>query len=214
MDPNRLMLTQDEFNAHMLRGVMADTGQPGETAPDAQTRCAAIVEIFRTFEAANPMEAWIACHCISLRFMLDAAMRDAGVADLDPALVIRLRASAMAISKNLHLWMSKIASLQARHEARAAEARQPAEQGDTIAPPAAPQTPAMRHKPARSEPPRPIAAQPVNAAPPFVASPADRAFDLADRPAPSMKQGLLSSAAMSQAAASNGRLSAATAPPG
>ena len=119
MEPNNLMLSQDAFNAYMLRGVMGANGQPGEPAQDAQTRWAAIVEIFRTFEAANPMEAMIACHCISLRFMLDAAMRDAGAPDLDPAMAIRLRASVLAVGKSLHLWMTEFASLDARNEARA-----------------------------------------------------------------------------------------------
>ena len=217
MDPNCLMLTQDEFNAHMLRGVMGATGQPGETAQDGQTRCAAIVEIFRTFEAANPMEAMLACHCISLRFMLDAAMRDANAADLELALLIRLRASAMAIGKNLHLWMTNFASLHACNEARAAEARQRASQPETVATPAKPQPAAIQHPPAQTEQSRPIAVHPAKATPPFVApmaGPDQSAPGLADLSARSMKQALLSSAAVSQGIASNGRLTATTASPG
>ncbi|MGA3004461.1 MAG: hypothetical protein ABSE20_22325 [Acetobacteraceae bacterium] len=216
MDPNRLMLAQDEFNAHMLRGVMGATGQPGETAEDLQTRCAAIVELFRTFEVANPMEAMIACHCISLRFMLDAAMRDAGAADLELAMLIRLRASAMAIGKNLHLWMANFASLHARNEARAAEVRQRANQPEAVATPARPQPTAMQSPPRRPEQPRPIAAQVAKVTAPFVAPPAvpdQSPLRLGDLPAQSMKRGLLSSAAVSLSAPSNGRLNAPTPPP-
>jgi hypothetical protein len=218
MDPNRLTLGQDEFNAHMLRGVMGATCQPGETAQDGQTRCAAIVEIFRTFEAANPLEAMIACHCISVRFLLEAAMRDANAADLGPAMLIRMRASAMAISRSLHLWLANFAKTHARNEARVAEARQQRPtQPDTVATPEKPRAAAMQQPPARPEQPRPIAAKPT---PPFVAPAAGLdqlappALRLPDLPAQSMKQALLSSAAVSQGAASNGKLTAATSPPG
>jgi hypothetical protein len=220
MDPNCLTLAQNEFNAHVLRGVMGATGQPGETAQDAQTRCAAIAEIFRTFEAANPTEAMIACHCIALQFMLDAAMRDANAADLDLALLVRLRASAMAISKTLHLWMANFASLHARNEARAAELRQRAGQPDREATPAKQRPTTMQQPPARPEPSRPIAAQPGKptpppAAPPGGPDPSSRpALRLPDQPAQNMKQALLSSAAVAQAVASTGRLTATAPRPG
>src|SRR5450631_3442706 len=100
MTVNTYSLSEGAFNAHMLSGVMTDTPQPGETADAAETRCAAIVEVFQTFDAANPMETLIACHCISLRYMLAAAMRDAGAVDMEPVLRMRMRASAMAIGKN------------------------------------------------------------------------------------------------------------------
>jgi hypothetical protein len=217
MDPNRLALEQDEFNAHVLRGVMGATGQPGETAEDLQTRCAGIVEIFRTFEAANPMEAMLACHCISLRFMLEAAMRDANATDLQPAMLIRLRASVMAIGKSLHLWMSDFASLHARNEARAAESTRRTGQPDSVALSAKPRPAAVQPPTARSEQPRPVAATPVNLVPPFVAataSGAQKTWRVADLPAQSTKQALLSSAAASCAVAANGRLTAMTPSPG
>lgn len=215
MDPNRLTL--DEFNAHMLQGVMGAIGQPAETATDAQRRCAAIVEMFRTFEVANPMEAMIACHCISLHALLEAAMRDAGAADLQPAMLLRLRTSAMAISKMLHLWMANFARLHARNEARAAEARQRTNQSDTVATPANPHPEAKRHLPVRPEPPRPIAAQPAKPMPPLVAPGANQLRSLsgsADLPVQSMKHALLSSAAVSHGAASNGRLTGMVPTPG
>jgi hypothetical protein len=218
MDPNCLMLAQDEFNAHMLRGVMGATGQPGETAQDVQTRCGAVVEIFRSFEAANPMEAMIACHCISLRFMLDAAMRDASAADLPPPLLLRMRASAMAISKILHLWMTSFASLHTRNEARAVELQQHASQPEPVARPVNPQPPAPELPPARPEQLRPIAAEAANATLPFVAattaSPDRSTLGLPNQPAQSWKHALLSSVALAQAVAANGRLTGATSPPG
>jgi hypothetical protein len=218
MDPNRLTLAHHEFNAHVLRGVMDATGQPGETAQDAQTRCAAIVEIFRTFEAANPIEAMIACHCILLRFMFEAAMRDANAADQEPAMLIRLRASAMAAGKSLDLWMRNFASLHARNEARAVEAQrtgQPAGVATEAKPQPTP-TP-VQPRPAQSAQPPAVAGQPVEPASPLVASLANRvqsALGLADLPAQSMKRALLSSATVSPGAASNGRLTATTPMPG
>ena len=212
MDPNRLTLAQDEFNAHMLRGVMDATGQPGETAHDTQTRGAAIVEVFRTFEAANPMEAMIASHCISLRFLLDVAMRDANAPDQEPAMLIRLRASAMGISKTLHLWMANFAGLHARNEARAGEARPHTNEPAKLATPAKPQP-----APVRSELPLPSAALSARPRPPLAAPMASTARStpgLAELPALNMKQTLLSSAAMAACIASNGQLPATARPPG
>ncbi|HEX3996751.1 MAG TPA: hypothetical protein VHX39_36740, partial [Acetobacteraceae bacterium] len=161
MEPNHLTLGQDEFNAHMLRGVMDATGQPGETAQYAQMRCATIVEIFRTFEAANPMESMIACHCISLHFLLESALRDANAPNLRLELSMRLRASVMAIRKSLHLCMADFASLHARNKARATEVLQRANQPDTVATPAKPQPAAVQQPVARPEQPRPVAAKPT-----------------------------------------------------
>jgi hypothetical protein len=213
MDPNRLTLAQYEFNAHVLRGVMAATVQPDETAQDAQTRCAAIAEIFRTFEAANPIEAMLACHCIALRFMCEAAMRDANAADLEPAMLIRLRASAMAAGKSLDLWMRNFATLHARNEARAVEAQRTS-QPDSVATPAKPQPEPPR--PVQSEQPRPIVEQSDKPVSPLVTPMASRVqsmLGLADVPAQGMKQALLSSATMPQGVASRGRF-AATPPSG
>jgi hypothetical protein len=202
MEPNRVPLGQGDLNAHMLRDVMDATALPGETAQYAQARCATIVELFRTFEAANPMESMIACHCISLHFLLQAAMRDANAPNLGLALSIRLRASAMATRKSLQLCMADFASIQARNEARAAEALQRASQPDTATTPAKLQPAAMQQASARPQPPRPVAVQHVKP-PPQVAplaglDPSVRSgLRLPDQPARSMKQALLSSAAIS-----------------
>jgi hypothetical protein len=87
MKPCDFILSQDAYNAHMLGGVMDATVSPGETETAARDRCAAIVEMFRTFAAANAMESMIACHCITLQFVPTAAMRDAGNVNLDPGML-------------------------------------------------------------------------------------------------------------------------------
>jgi hypothetical protein len=200
----------------MLRGVMDATGQPGETAQDAQTRCAAIVEIFRTFEAANPMESMIASHCVSLRLLLDVAMRDANAPDQEPAMLIRLRASAMAIGKSLHLWLANFAGLHARNEARAGEGRPHTDEPSRVATPAKPQPAARQPASVRSGPPQP-AAQCESPAPSLVAPVASTAQltpGLGDLPTQSMKQTLLSSAAMPEGGASNGQFTATARPLG
>jgi hypothetical protein len=181
MEPDSLTLSQDAFNAHMLGSVMDATSVPGETPTAARTRCAAIVEMFRTFDAANAMESMIACHCISLQFVLNAAMRDAGNIELDPAVLTRVRASAMTISKTLHLWMSKYEAMHTRNETRAAEAPKR---------PVQPETPPVV-APAHHDQPRPLAAQP-----PKVVFPA-------------MKDALLASTAILPNAVPNGRVSVA-----
>jgi hypothetical protein len=216
MEPNHVTLGQDEFNAHMLRGVMDATDQPGETAQYAQMRCATIVEIFRTFEAANPMESMIACHCISLHFLLESALRDANAPNLRLELSMRLRASVMAIRKSLHLCMADFAKLHARNEARTTVAPQRVSQPDTVATPAKPQPAAVQQPPARPEQPRPVAAKPTPPVAPLAGLDAvvQSALRLLDQPAQSMKPALLASAAMYQGVALNGRLTATPAQSG
>ena len=197
MEPNDFCLSQDRFNAGQLAVVMETTRPAEETGDAARTRCASIVEIFRTFEAANAMESMIACHCITLQFVVNAAMRDAGDVTLDPALLIRMRASAMALSKTLHLWMKQFDVLHARNELRAAEARPPVERVAVAAPIA---------RPAREQP-RPVAARPV--LPPDAAMrrmPEGPGLPGRALPAVAMKDALLSSAAVFPGPYTNGQL--------
>jgi hypothetical protein len=194
MNANSLSLSQDAFNAHMLGGVMDATCQNGETAAEAQGRRAAIVEMFRTFEPANAMQSMIACHCITLQFVLHAAMRDAGNVNMEPGMLLRMRACAMAISKTLHLWIAKYESMHTRDAAQA-EACLPASQPEAAAAtPAKPE--AMRGPPARPDQPRPMLSQAPKAVLPM-ADPAPRG----------VKEALLSSAALPRGAPANGRLS-------
>jgi hypothetical protein len=198
MAPDTITLSPDGCNAHMLATVMDATAAPGETAEAARARRGMIVELFRAFDPANAMEAMIACHCISLQFVLNAAMRDAGNLDLNPAVLIRARGSAMAISKTLHLWVSKYEAIHKRDETRATQApRQAPRQGvPAVTAPAAAEPP----------PPRPVAPQPP--APTTQDSPAIRypGAQVPGRAAPGMKEALLASVATLSGAAPNGRL--------
>jgi len=63
----------------------------------------------------------IACHCITLEFVLSAAMRDAGDLRLDPKLRLRARAGGLSLSRGLGQWLSKYEKLKARDEKQAAE---------------------------------------------------------------------------------------------
>ena len=207
-------LSQDAYNAFMLRSVMDATAVVGETAEEAMVRSAAIVEMFRAFEAANAMESMVACHCISLRFMLEAAMRDAGNLELEPVLLTRMRGMATSISKNLHLWIAKFETLHARNEARATEARQlGAPRAEAIARPNQGPVPrAVNVPPAGREPPRPMAPLP-SLAPPFKRP--DVPAAALPRPAareektPGMKDALFASAAAVSGTPANGRLNVA-----
>jgi hypothetical protein len=206
MNSNPFILSQDAYNAHMLTGVMDATIPPGETAGECQVRSAAIVEMFRTFEVANAMESMIACHCIMLRFVLDGAMRDANNTKLDPAMLIRMRSSAMSISKTLHLWISKYEKLHARNETRAVEAAP-----DFVAPdfavqvsvvPSKPVVPVKPPVPARPIPPRPLVTDPPR--------PGLSLFLMPEPAGLRLKDALLSSAAAPHGASPNGRLTVPT----
>jgi hypothetical protein len=200
-----LTLSPDAFNAHMIGGVITATGTSGESVADGQTRAAAIVEMFRAFDPADAMESMIACHCITLQFMLNAAMRDAGNLTLDPVVLTRMRASAMSISKTLLQWVSKYERLHARNETRAAEARKQEVQTEA------------------TSKPEPVTRQPVEAVtpkvppaivPPTVPFSAPGVFVANPVPRPSNKAALLSSAAVPSGIPANGRLTGALPPAG
>jgi hypothetical protein len=212
MEPDSLSLSQDEFNAHMLGTVMRTTTVPGETGGEARMRCAAIVEMFRAFDPANAMESMMACHCISMQFMLSASMRDAANINLDPVMLIRARASAMAISKTLHMWVSTFQTTHKRNETRAAEAARSATTATVATPP-----PALNAAPLEPRPRAVQAAMPdIPAVSPGVSpavSPGVRwpAPDAPGRSAPGIKETLLASTAALPDASPNGRLGVAPA---
>jgi hypothetical protein len=199
-------LSPDAFNAHMIGGVITATRTPGESVADGQTRAAAIVEMFRAFDPADAMESMIACHCITLQFMLNAAMRDAGNLSLDPVVLARMRASAMSISKTLLQWVSKYERLHARNETRAAEARKQEVQAK---PEPATRQPveAVTHKVSPAN--VPLAKVPPAIVPPTVPFSAPGVFVANPGMRPSNKAALLSSAAVPQGIPSNGRLTGA-----
>jgi hypothetical protein len=198
MEPDNLTLSEDEFNAHMLGGVMLTTRVPNETAAEARLRRAAIVAMFRAFDPANAMESMTACHCVSMHFVLDAAMRDAGDTTLDHVLLTRARGSAMALSKTLHKWVSTFQAMHKRNEARARDAATPTASAAAIKP-----TPAPALAKAPPEP-RPPAGRPATAIAPAVGWPGTEA---PVRPSPGIKETLLASTAILPGARPNGRLS-------
>ena len=130
MTSSDFTMTPEAYNAHLLDGVMDASTPPNEPPAEAAKRQASIVEMFRTFEASDALEAMVACHCIALHFVLRAAMRDAGNTALDPAPLTRRRSQAMSISKTLHMWMTKFDTMKARNEARAADAAKKADAAD------------------------------------------------------------------------------------
>jgi hypothetical protein len=191
-------LSPDAFNAHMVGGVITATRTPGESVADGQTRAAAIVEMFRAFDPADAMESMIACHCITLQFLLNAAMRDAGNISLDPVVLARMRASAMSISKTLLQWVSKYERLHARNEAREAETRK--QEATSKPEPVTPKVPPANVPLAKVPPAIVPPTVPFSAPGVFVANPGVR---------PSNKATLLSSAAVPSGIPSNGQLSGA-----
>jgi hypothetical protein len=217
MDAAASAFSQDVCDATRLLGVIDATTPPGETEPAAHARRAMIVAMFRTFEATDAMESMIACHCITLQFVLNGAMRDAGNMNLDPALLNRTRATAMSISKALHLWMTKYEQIHARNEARAAEQAKPSGPPDrpvTLEPASAPVP--VKPPPARPDQPgpRPASAETRDAPPPAVGSHAEATWDqpeaaMPGTTMPDTANAPLSAAALRPAAPPHARLSAA-----
>src|SRR5258708_29310483 len=112
-----------DLSAYLLNGVGEATAPPNETEAAARTRGDAIVEMVCAFDPRDAMETMIACHCVMLQFLLNAAMRDASNIPLEPAILIKARAGAMSISRTLHQWVTKFERVRKRNESHAAEAR-------------------------------------------------------------------------------------------
>jgi hypothetical protein len=127
MDPNAVSLSSDAYNAYLLRNVIEATTPPNESEADTAARSGTIIAMFKGFEPCGAIEAMIACHCVTLQFVLMGAMRDAANAAFDPATLTRMRTTSMAISKTLHLWVTKLETIKKRNEARLTEALKAAE---------------------------------------------------------------------------------------
>jgi hypothetical protein len=202
MDTDDLTLSEDAYNAYMLRRVMEATTPPGETEADARNRCAAIVEMFRKLAPNGAVECMMACHRISLEFLLHTVMREAANTALPHKELNRSRAMAMSISRTLHLWTTKFESVQARDGARAAETRKAEAQSQQSEPPAPVRQPAKE--------PRPTAPAAPNLAtrlePPMASSPIPNGPMIPPAPAriSSMEETLLASAALLQGMYPNG----------
>ena len=155
-----------DLSAYLLNGVVEATAPPNETEADARSRGDAIVEMVCAFDPRDAMETMIACHCVMLQFLLNAAMRDASNIALEPAVMIKARAGAISISRTLHQWVTKLEKIKKRNEAHAAEVRQAAQ---TPAASVAAAEPAPVTFPAQKSPVAPVTSPPV-----LVASSADR----------------------------------------
>ena len=117
-----LTLTPEQYNAHVVGDVIAST-TPATEAPDAaRSRAGAIVEMFKGFEPATALESMLACHCISLRYVLMGAVRAALAGGGDARLLLRQQAMIASLTRTAILAEAHFEKVRARGEARAAEA--------------------------------------------------------------------------------------------
>jgi hypothetical protein len=146
-----------DLNAYLLDGVVEATAPPNETAVAARTRADAIVEMIRAFDPRDAMETMIACHCVMLQFLLNAAMRAACDVRVAPAVLTKNRAAATSISRTLHQWVTKFEKVRKRNEASAAAVREGARSPAALvsaAPPAAVESSVPTSPVAPTTPPR------------------------------------------------------------
>jgi hypothetical protein len=113
-----------DLSAYLLNGVVEATAPPNETEAAARSRGDAIVEMVCAFDPRDAMETMIACHCVMLQFLLNAAMRDASNIHLEPAVLAKTRAGAISVSRTLHQWVTKFEKVRKRNEATAGDAAQ------------------------------------------------------------------------------------------
>jgi hypothetical protein len=111
-----------DLSAYLLAGVIEATTPPGETLAAAQYRAVAIAAMLRAYDPRDGMEAMMACQCVMLQFLLNAAMREASNPHQEPAAQSKARAGAISASRTLHQWVTKFENSRKRNELRAAEA--------------------------------------------------------------------------------------------
>ncbi len=119
---NRNRTTAMDLIAYLLNSVIESTTPPGETAAEAHARGAAIAAMLRAYDPSDGMEAMMACQCVMMQFLLNAAMRDANNPHLTPVLQAKARAGAISASRTLHQWVTNFENSRKRNELRAAEA--------------------------------------------------------------------------------------------
>jgi hypothetical protein len=133
-----------DLNGYLLDGVVDATTPPNETEAAARIRADAIVEMVCAFDPRDAMETMIACHCVMLQFLLNAAMRAACDVQLAPAVMAKNRAAVTSTSRTLHQWVTKFEKVRKRNEASTAETREAAQKQSASAPtepPAAAESP-------------------------------------------------------------------------
>jgi hypothetical protein len=151
-----------DLHDYLLNDVFEATTPPNEAAADAQSRADAIVAMFRAYDPGDGMEAMLACQCITLQFLLKAAMRDANNTSQEPAAQTKARAGAISASRTLHQWVTKFENARKRNELRAAEAAKTQAATQQAGDPPAPPTPAnIVLQPDRSPTDRPAPRSPV-----------------------------------------------------
>ncbi len=135
-----------DLNAYLLDGIFQATASRGETQQAAQIRRSAIAALFAAHAPADAMEATIAANCVTLQFLLNAAVKDSFDSAADPARQTKLRAQAVTIGRALAQWQRQ---LEKRHAPAKPVAKPVAKTGA---------------EPARPEPPpkpRPTTPRPV-----------------------------------------------------
>jgi hypothetical protein len=113
-----------DLNGYLLDGVVDATTPPNETEAAARIRADAIVEMVCAFDPRDAMETMIACHCVMLQFLLNAAMRAACDVRLAPAVMAKNRAAVTSTSRTLHQWVTKFEKIRKRNATSAAEMRE------------------------------------------------------------------------------------------
>jgi hypothetical protein len=103
--PANHSVSTEARDAWMLDDLIASTTPPGETAAAGDARRAVIREMFRDLAPASAEQAMAACHLIAMRFVLNAILRDALDATLDPRLRARARSLEVSASRGLRAWM-------------------------------------------------------------------------------------------------------------
>ena len=111
-----LALSFEACNAYLVREAIEATAPPNETAPDARLRAATILGMFKGFEPVTALDSMIACQCVTLRFVLMAALRDLAVLSVDERTQARMRSTAAALSRTLHQWVAQGKSVRAGRE--------------------------------------------------------------------------------------------------
>jgi hypothetical protein len=160
-----------DLTAYLLSRAVWATAPAGETGPEAQARAEAIAAMLRAYAPREGVEAMMACQCIMMQFVLDAAMRDAGNPRQEPAAQEKARAGAISASRTLHQWVTKFENYRKRNERRAVETNKTPAAIPAADPPV--QTPRVQTPPVQRPPVQTSPAQTPRVQTPPVQTPPD-----------------------------------------
>jgi hypothetical protein len=185
-------ISPEARDAWLLNDLVDSTAQPGETPAAARERRAVIHDLFRGLAPANAVQAMVACHCIGLRFVLAAILRDA----MDPALDPRLRARAQgreaSSGRMLRDWMRTYEKMRGPETVRVADPPPAPVARPAADPPVASTVPPRGAEPAAVPRPQARAAKSVVPVPDWMDDP----VLAVPRAGKGLKRALLSGAAM------------------